>query len=341
MPARCCPECFDDPYLREIIIPPRSSGRGRCDYCGSRPVDLVNPQELALYFELLITVYELDPNGKLLVEWMKDDWQLFGHPRMDIPGAKNLLADILDDGEVVRQTFSPSSKYTSDEFERWEALRTELMYKNRYFPDTQIPQERMKQELLPYLIAKDLPGVWFRARIRAGDTTYPISEMREPPARLVSHGRANPAGIPCLYLAENTETAVSEVRPHTGEAVCVARFEVPASISAIDLRRPSKLISPFGLEDVTQIGEMRLALGFLERLGEELTRPVVPQGAAIDYVPSQYLCEFIKKCGYDGVIYRSSVSDGMNLALFDPAKAEGHDVSLYTIRRVTVTIDAA
>jgi hypothetical protein len=38
---------------------------------------------------------------------------------------------------------------------------------------------------------------------------------------------------------------------------------------------------------------MRSDLPFLERLGDELTRPVVPQAAAIDYTPSQYLSEFI------------------------------------------------
>lgn len=85
---------------------------------------------------------------------------------------------------------------------------------------------------------------------------------------------------------------------------------------------------------------MRSDLPFLERLGEELTRPVVPQAAAIDYTPSQYLCEFIKKCGYNGVVYRSSVSDGINLALFDPAVAEGSDVVQYRISRVSVEVES-
>jgi hypothetical protein len=69
--------------------------------------------------------------------------------------------------------------------------------------------------------------------------------------------------------------------------------------------------------------------------------PVVPQSAAIDYTPSQYLCEFIKKCGYNGVIYRSSVSDGMNLALFDPALAVTGTVAQYRIARVSVDFLAA
>lgn len=67
---------------------------------------------------------------------------------------------------------------------------------------------------------------------------------------------------------------------------------------------------------------------------------MLPQGAAIDYIPSQYICEFIKKSGFDGVIYRSSVSDGMNLALFDPAKAVGNSVKDYNITRVSVQMNA-
>ena len=98
------------------------------------------------------------------------------------------------------------------------------------------------------------------------------------------------------------------------------------------------MVSPFLLEDAADIGRMRSDLPFLERLGDELTRPVVPQSAAIDYTPSQYLCEFIKKRGYEGVIYRSSVSDGMNLALFDPALAQSGNVAQYRVTRVTVDI---
>ena len=77
---------------------------------------------------------------------------------------------------------------------------------------------------------------------------------------------------------------------------------------------------------------------FLERLGEELTRPVLPQAAAIAYLPSQYLCEFVKKCGFHGVIYRSSVGDGINLALFQPGRGKATTVSQHRVSRVLVEV---
>ncbi len=339
MPARCCPECFDDRGLRRQIIPFLGPTYGTCDFCGTENVDLVEPRQLVDYFQLLINVYEPDPSGKLLVEWMKEDWQLFTHRRMDAAHAKELLSEILDDGDIVRKAFSPSATYKSEGLIRWDTLRDELMYKNRYFLDETLDLDRL-YELLQLLYADDLPTKWYRARIRSGDGIFPIAEMGAPPKRLATHGRANPAGIPYLYLGSHPETAVAEVRPHTGDVACVADFTIAVPLKRIvDLRNPRKHVSPFLLADGGAIGQLRADIPFLERLGEELTRPVLPQGAAIDYLPSQYLCEFMKKNKFEGVLYRSSVSDGMNLALFDPPKAEGGKVSLYTVSRVTVNID--
>jgi hypothetical protein len=143
-----------------------------------------------------------------------------------------------------------------------------------------------------------------------------------------------------LYLASTQTTAISEIRPQTGEMACVADFTTRVDLKLVDLRNPRKMVSPFLLEDAADIERMRSDLPFLERLGDELTRPVLPQAAAIDYTPSQYLCEFIKKCGYEGVIYRSSVGEGINLALFAPALAESRTVTRYRVNRVSVNVEA-
>ena len=313
----CCAECFGDRGLRRSIIPLRSTAVGRCSYCESNNVSMIEPRELSEYFELLVTSYRLDAAGELLIHWFREDWALFQHPRLiDDSRAKDLLGEILDDGEIARQLFVPANDPTTDRLSEWENLRNELMYHNRYFPEKTIDLDRL-EALLSSLTrdADELPTTWYRARILAGDVQYTVNQMGAPPNRIASHGRANPAGIPYLYLGSAPDTAISEIRPHTGEIACVADFTTPAGLKLVDLQAPRKMVSPFLLADAVDIGRMRNDLPFLERLGNELTRPVIPQSAAIDYTPSQYLCEFIKKCGYQGVIYRSSVSDGMNLAL--------------------------
>jgi hypothetical protein len=297
------------------------------------------PSQLAEYFELLVSAYEPDTNGRLLVQWFREDWGLFSHPRMDDSRAKDLLSEILDDGEIVRRMFCPSDTLHSDRLAEWEKLRDELRYQNRFFPAVNIDLERLELLLSRLILDPDeIPSLWYRARIQTGETAFSTTEMGAPPRRIAAHGRANPAGIPYLYLASTQKTSISEIRPHTGEVVCVADFTTPDALKLVDLREPRKMVSPFLLEDAEGISRMRKDLPFLERLGDELTRPVVPQSAAIDYTPTQYLCEFIKKCGYHGVIYGSSVSGGINLALFDPANAQSGTVTQYRVSRVSVDV---
>ena len=106
----------------------------------------------------------------------------------------------------------------------------------------------------------------------------------------------------------------------------------------VDLRDPRANVSPFILDSAEQIARVRGGLPLLERLGVELTKPVQPRSAAFEYIPSQYLCEFIKKRGYEGVVYGSSVSDGINLALFNPDLAIGMEVTVSHVDRVSVDI---
>lgn len=335
--SNCCPECFGDRGLSNEIFPSISQSRGRCDFCNSENVLLIEPGALLDWFELLISIYEPNPEGKFLVELLREDWLLFTHPNMDNAHSKELLSEILNDGEIVRQRFSPSQSFISEGLIKWETLRDEILYKNRYFLQEKLDTDRLK-ELLDHLQAQNLPEIWYRSRIQNSDVPFTIEEMGAPPNRLTTNGRANPIGIPYLYLGSLPESAIAEVRPHTGETICVADFRIAPPLSAVDLRNPRKLVSPFLLEDANSIGQLRADIPFLERLGDELTRPVLPQSAGIDYIPSQYLCEFIKNSGYDGVIYRSSVSDGINLALFIPQKAQAGSVKQYKISKVDVQI---
>jgi hypothetical protein len=337
----CCAECFGDRGLRSSIIPSLLNTVGHCSYCDSDQVRIVPPDQLADYLWLLINAYKADQSGRSIIYWFRADWGLFQHPHMDDPRAADLVASIVNDAEVVSQTFLPSVNGTVDRLVEWETFREELIGRNRFFPQANIDLDRLG-ELLSHLSigGEEITRSWYRARIQTGDQPFAIGDMGAPPGKLASYGRANPAGIPYLYLASTRETAISEIRPHTGQIACVADFRTPEQLKLVDLRHPRRTVSPFLLVSAQEIAQMRDDLPFLERLGEELTRPVLPQAAAVDYTPTQYLCEFIKHCGYDGVAYRSSVGDGTNLALFNPSVAMPMSVNQYRIKRVTVEIDA-
>ncbi|ERJ19691.1 RES domain-containing protein [Salinisphaera shabanensis E1L3A] len=338
MQLYCCPGCIGDAQLEIQIFPFLGATRGDCCFCGSSNVPLIEPFKLSNYFESLIAIYEYDPNGEPLVDYLKSDWRLFDHDVMDRAHSNELLAEILDDGDIVRQRFSPSPMYHSQGLGDWHVLRFEMLHQNRWFMDVPFDDARL-QGILTHLIARDIQPRWFRARLIGSQTPFGIEEMGAPPKHLASYGRANPPGIPYLYLGSRPNTAVAEIRPHTGELVRVAEFELNDGLKLADFREPRKSVSPFLLDEPELIGQLLADIPFLECLGQELTRPVLPSSSAIDYIPSQYFCEFIKKCLYDGVIYRSSVSDGINLALFSQEDADPKAISTYTVKDVSVEIE--
>lgn len=334
----CCPQCIGDRWLSKDVIPFKSSQAGTCSYCAAEDQPLVSPSDLSNNFELLVNIYTKSESGKLLVEWFKEDWAMF--PSMDVANSKQLLSDILDDGEIVREKFIPSDLCNTDRLHTWEQLKSELMYENRFFPNTKFDDARLTELLSQLLLdSSELSEEWHRARIQREEEPYNIDKMGAPPKRLASQGRANPAGIPYLYLASAPETAVSEIRPHTGEYASVANFTIPQGLKFIDLRDPRFTVSPFISGDEEEVALLRGDIEFLVRLGHELTRPVLPHAVAIDYIPSQYLCEFIKKCGYHGVVYKSSVGKGINLALFNPTLAQAGEVERCQVSRVSVSIN--
>ena len=310
---------------------------GTCSYCLTEDQALLDPSALRDEFTTVIGIYREDDEGKSLGDWMRQDWAMFDHPRMDEARVMEILGDILDAGDIMRRNFSPRKEGTSDALARWKSLRIELMHENRYFPKSGIDLEHL-EDLLPHLLlsAEELPVVWCRARIHAGGGPFLPEEMGAPPRELATNGRANPAGIPYLYLASDPTTAISELRPDSGDEASVAEFTLRNGLKVIDLAFPRQTVSPFVLADASAVEQLRADIGFLEQLGDELTRPVLRRAAAVNYTPSQYLCESIKKCGFHGVRYASAVGSGMNLALFRPEHGSVGALSTHRVTRVSI-----
>lgn len=53
----------------------------------------------------------------------------------------------------------------------------------------------------------------------------PLKDMK-PYEGMQTEGRANPKGMPYLYMSKSLEAVIGEVRPWVGAYVTVARFEV-------------------------------------------------------------------------------------------------------------------
>ena len=129
-----------------------------------------------------------------------------------------------------------------------------------------------------------------------------------PPADNASAGRINPEKIRYLYLAEDPQTAVYEVKPTIGQHVSVATFKTIEEIKIYDLTQEFR---PYDNIDYSLFNVIR------RRFSEPNT------GDAYKYLPTQYLGELIKHMGFDGLRFKSSIkSGGINIVLFDDKKCK-------------------
>lgn len=341
---KCCGNCFGDTFLTQQIEL-LAQETGNCEFCLSSGVKLIEPCKLIDHFEIVVGLYqENDAPGACSIEsLLRTDWELFG--KLDSVKAEMLLGLVFNNISMLQKNYTPVIPHDASAVREWEDFREELKHRNRFFPKNILATEQLKA-LFGYFVAtpENIPNKVFRARICEQPHPYLLEDMGKPPATVTGNGRANPVGIPCLYVASDTATAIAEIRPHKAEIVCVAEFEVieivnetgvVEKLKLIDLRSPRKTLSPFDLFE-EQLQLLRRYMEYLCRLSEELTLPVLPKSANLEYLPSQYLCEFIKHCEYDGVIYRSAMGVGVNYAIFNDAKVTGIDVRQYRIDNITV-----
>jgi hypothetical protein len=327
----CCANCFGDSFL-DSHIPKISKQTGACSFCSVTNTALAEPTDLLDYFQSVCSIYTEDhsADGKQLVAWFQDDWQIFSS--LDSVKAQTLLGEILNDGEIVRKKHVPRNIPALSAVEKWASFRGEIIRKNRFFFRHDLDLDRLRALFDSYLAidASEFSNLIYRARIQPSDSAIPLNEMGSPPAVQAKNGRANPVGIPYLYAASTPETAIAETRPHPGDLLSVAQFKVTAPLRLLNLLHPRKTISPFEIDE-SELSALRHDLAFLCHLESELSKPILPRVADLEYLPTQYLCEFIKNCGYDGVVFKSSISSGANIALFDDSKVRAETCTQYEV----------
>lgn len=326
----CCPSCFKDDFLADFVR--RSANdTGLCQFCGTAGTVIAPADLLAPYFEGVLDAYVPRNLGVPLWELWSRDWDIFSTGA----NARQIVETVLG-AAAVPAYVARGHSYAASEL-AWSRLRAELQTENRFFP-ANAPDRELFGALIANLAVTDLPAIFYRARVLRDEYVYALGEMGAPPAHLASDGRANPFGIRYLYLADDVGTAIAEVKPSKAARVAVAGFRVRngAGSRLIDLsEHPRVMISPF--RTMSSVSQVLSSMSFLVALGQELSVPTQPHRATLDYLASQYLCELIKVCGYDGVIYRSSLGEGRNYAFFDVAKCESFEpVETYDVSDIRV-----
>ncbi len=160
------------------------------------------------------------------------------------------------------------------------------------------------------------------------DQPVPFSPKRMKPVQYeASEGRVNPKGIPCLYLATDKETAMAEVRPSLHSDISVWQFKMVKELQLIDcsVHAPKKGGYRIFFKEPDDKQKEKAVWADIDRA---FSRPVTPSDRSSDYVPTQIIAELFKNNGFDGILYKSSLADGLNLALFDIDAATTGDCAL-------------
>jgi len=177
----------------------------------------------------------------------------------------------------------------------------------------------------------------YRARVFQSDDKLeaslcrPDQHLGSPPASLASAGRMNARGIAVFYGANEPGVAIAEVRPPVGSQVAVARFSIIRPLRLLDLTALSAVSEGGSIFDSALAGRLERAM-FLRSRSQRITRPVMPDDEAFDYLPTQAVADFLateNKPPIDGIAFPSvqAAGNALNVVLFHKAaRVEALDI---------------
>ncbi|CAL2094523.1 RES domain-containing protein [Tenacibaculum sp. 190524A02b] len=332
----CCANCFKDIELKGFINN-NSNAIGDCDYCNTKNTQIIDPTELQDQFADLCDLYQIEQNdGTDFFDLIQKDWNIFNVEGIDQETSRELLYNIFDGLDTIyidivnSNVVMATSEETKELIYQWEVFKDEIKYKNRFFPENKIDFEYL-EDVFPRRYY-DRGKNFYRSRISPTIDGYEPKNMGKPPRQFTSSGRANPKGISYLYLAQSKETTFYEARSTFLDYVSIGKFKLLEKVQLVTLR-PSHQTSPFSENfNVKKFVKYKEVLELFEK---ELSKPLRRQDDDLDYLPTQYLCEFIKSLGYKGVEYGSSLHDGgINFVFFDDTVFSCVSSKVYEVSKI-------
>lgn len=218
----------------------------------------------------------------------------------------------------------------------WQNFQYSLKYKNRFFINSEFQKKLKKAIDLHENILRT--GIeLFRARINniePYDKPLNIKDMGAAPTEKTLSNRANPIGISYLYTSLCEETCVNEVRPGIGHYITVAKFSLKQDIRIVNFYNAIPMPTDKYIEYLAY------------EIHSTFSQPIIYGKPEIEYLPFQFISEFIKMQKYEGVLYRSffksDINDrrALNLVIFNENKViPNHKTKLIKVYEANVKYD--
>lgn len=335
--ANVCKNCFSDSELVGFIISQAKSNN--CDFCGSKNIECVPIEELYDFFNELLGNFKKDAAGQPLKSIIQVKWSLFN----SLKHAYDILNHFIYDTKSIFSNADEKVNFSDeilDNVNYWNKLRQQLIEETRYLTNINYLTDDLGWDGFFSSQTKLEKGKkLYRARVHhnSSEPPFPVDQMFCPPKERATAGRANPAGIPFLYLSDNPQTVLYEVRAAYLDELSIGSFilnnKITADIFISDFTETQTIFHP------TKVSERIKSSLLKEKISAELSKPLRRYDSEIEYITTQFICEFIKVfTGVHGIKFRSSLHTiGNNIVIFDQSIMECIKVEKVKVNKVDIS----
>lgn len=330
-----CEKCFADNELRSEVVS-NSTSDGVCEVSLLQG-KLIDTSCFSDFFEALLLLFEPSEEGMPVADIVQKDWHLFSNNRI----AEVLLNETLQSLSLdfkIKDNVDYSLEI-KDRVGIWERLKKNVKEESRFFTNL---DEFARYNYLAKGDKNLVAGTnLYRSRITPyGRDILKTSEMGCPPPNLATAGRANPLGIPYLYLSDSAKTTYFEVRAVYLDRLSVGKFYISQSLDLVDFCYDISLYLSYVYGDAS-LKEVVIKKKVIDSISRDLSKPLRRYDSEIEYVPTQLICEFCKEYVHaDGICFESSLyRGGLNYVLFDPQTARCINVECHEITKINIDID--
>ena len=299
-------------------------------------------EDLEAFLYSLVTIFEGTVGGSPLYLVIQNDWGLFSSDdscKRVLTGIVSKYSDVFGkDGIINCDSLVAYKGSITACVAVWETLKDDIKNHHRFTTDLNRLRDADWETLLDHKIQLKQDASFYRARIH-----YKKDEHLEPKDMGARErgdcppGRANPEGIPYLYLSEEAKTTFYETRVNMHDVVSVGEFRILGAdplfvedLTDIDLNDLEILD-----EDVVKLAKRKL---LIQALSRDMSNPMRRFDSKIEYVPTQFICEYVQLTqNVAGIRFSSSVyNKGTNVVIFDPGLMHCVNVVDYNIKSLDI-----
>ena len=327
-----CKDCFLDEELRSEINA-NAEEEGICEVCGKEG-KVMNFSEFHEFFVTLLSLFSrTESNDKTVVDIIQEEWALF----KDKEVAKILLTNVIAEHDFDYSTddFVNYSDEILDRVAVWDRLKISVKENSRFFTNM---EEFVQYDYLTAGKSLHVGQKLYRSRITPiGQKKIKCDKMGCPPKELATAGRANPIGIPYLYLSDSAKTTYFEVRAVYLDQLSVGTFRIERELELVDFIYDVNLFLAYN-DGTRSLKDIVIKKKIIDAISDDLSKPLRRYDSELEYVPTQLICEYCKQIvGADGISFESSLhKGGRNYVLFDNSSAKCIRVDSHEITKIDI-----